>query len=161
MSSISPAHSSRKKKLIFFYSTESGVAANVSQDQKLVGEPDGRGFGVGLASGTLKPNATVLMTSRGKPKSRRGKDVGETGEQKRMDTQGHEGELRSTGTAGTRGGTQQCPGPRPSTPPSKSEAFIEFKQERGSEISRIFNENKGIIVYCLFQKIYYVKLSSD
>jgi len=34
---------------------------------------------------------------------------------------------------------------RPSTPPSKSIAFEEFKQERGNEINRILNENKDIL----------------
>ncbi|XP_038611750.1 kinesin-like protein KIF9 [Tachyglossus aculeatus] len=35
--------------------------------------------------------------------------------------------------------------PRPSTPPPKPEAFEEFKAERGSEINRIFKENKAIL----------------
>ncbi|XP_028641236.1 kinesin-like protein KIF9 [Grammomys surdaster] len=34
---------------------------------------------------------------------------------------------------------------RPSTPPSKPVAFEEFKNERGSEINRIFKENKSIL----------------
>lgn len=34
---------------------------------------------------------------------------------------------------------------RPSTPPPKQIAFEEFKQERGSEINRIWNENKEIL----------------
>jgi hypothetical protein len=33
---------------------------------------------------------------------------------------------------------------RPSTPPPRTVAFEEFKQERGSEINRILNENKGM-----------------
>ncbi|EDL09012.1 kinesin family member 9 [Mus musculus] len=35
--------------------------------------------------------------------------------------------------------------PRPSTPPSRTVAFEEFKNERGSEINRIFKENKSIL----------------
>lgn len=35
--------------------------------------------------------------------------------------------------------------PRPSTPPSKPVAFEDFKNERGSEINRIFKENKSIL----------------
>ncbi|XP_049633293.1 kinesin-like protein KIF9 [Suncus etruscus] len=35
--------------------------------------------------------------------------------------------------------------PRPSTPPSKPAAFEDFKNERGSEINRIFKENKSIL----------------
>lgn len=34
---------------------------------------------------------------------------------------------------------------RPSTPPPKSEAFEDFKHERGSEINRILNENKSAL----------------
>lgn len=34
---------------------------------------------------------------------------------------------------------------RPSTPPSKPVAFEDFKNERGSEINRIFKENKSIL----------------
>ncbi|XP_028933124.1 kinesin-like protein KIF9 isoform X2 [Ornithorhynchus anatinus] len=34
---------------------------------------------------------------------------------------------------------------RPGTPPPKPEAFEEFKNERGSEINRIFKENKAIL----------------
>lgn len=109
----------------------------------MVGDPDGQGFGVGLASGTTKGNLLALMNSRGKMKSRRGKEIPETGEQKRIDSQVQDGELRSNGTAGTGEDTGQSLGARPSTPPLKSEAFVEFKQERGREINRIFNENKG------------------
>uniref|UniRef100_A0A6I8NK65 Kinesin-like protein n=1 Tax=Ornithorhynchus anatinus TaxID=9258 RepID=A0A6I8NK65_ORNAN len=36
-------------------------------------------------------------------------------------------------------------GRRPGTPPPKPEAFEEFKNERGSEINRIFKENKAIL----------------
>ena len=34
---------------------------------------------------------------------------------------------------------------RPSTPPSKPVAFEDFKNERGSEINRIFKQNKSIL----------------
>jgi kinesin family protein 6/9 len=34
---------------------------------------------------------------------------------------------------------------KPSTPPARSEAFEEFKRERGSEINRILNENKSVL----------------
>nr|KAF6474601.1 kinesin family member 9 [Rousettus aegyptiacus] len=35
--------------------------------------------------------------------------------------------------------------PRPGTPPAKPAAFEDFKNERGSEINRIFKENKSIL----------------
>uniref|UniRef100_A0A8D2DH12 Kinesin-like protein n=1 Tax=Sciurus vulgaris TaxID=55149 RepID=A0A8D2DH12_SCIVU len=69
----------------------------------LVGEPDGQGFGLGIAPFSTKPGK--------KSKSKKtAKDQ-----------------------------------PRPSTPPSKPVAFEDFKNERGSEINRIFKENKSIL----------------
>lgn len=38
---------------------------------------------------------------------------------------------------------ESVPGSRPSTPPPRSEAFEQFKQERGSEINKILLLNKG------------------
>lgn len=35
---------------------------------------------------------------------------------------------------------------RPITPPPKKEAFEDFKKQRGSEINKVFLENKGIIL---------------
>ena len=35
---------------------------------------------------------------------------------------------------------------RPITPPPKNEAFEDFKKQRGSEINKVFLENKGIIL---------------
>ncbi|XP_008570358.1 PREDICTED: kinesin-like protein KIF9 isoform X4 [Galeopterus variegatus] len=72
-------------------------------DGHLVGEPDGQGFGLGLAPFSTKPGR----------KSKSKKTFKE--------------QLR------------------PSTPPSKPIAFQEFKNERGSEINRIFKENKSIL----------------
>uniref|UniRef100_A0A2K6GY29 Kinesin-like protein n=1 Tax=Propithecus coquereli TaxID=379532 RepID=A0A2K6GY29_PROCO len=72
-------------------------------DGHLVGEPDGQGFGLGVAPFSSKPGK--------KAKSRKTfKDQ-----------------------------------VRPSTPPPKPVAFEEFKNERGSEINRIFKENKSIL----------------
>ncbi|KAM4855044.1 kinesin-like protein KIF9 isoform 3-T3 [Urocitellus parryii] len=69
----------------------------------LVGEPDGQGFGLGVAPFSTKPGK--------KSKSKK---------------------------------TVKDP-PRPTTPPSKLMAFEDFKNERGSEINRIFKENKSIL----------------
>ena len=121
--------------------SDSGTTAGVSQESKLLGEPDGKGFGVGVAAAPIKANTMVLMATRGKIKSRRGKDAVDAAEAKRLESQGQDGEGKSTATTGTR--TQRQGSLRPTTPPPKSEAFLEFKQERGSEISRILHENKG------------------
>ncbi|XP_008069427.1 kinesin-like protein KIF9 isoform X2 [Carlito syrichta] len=78
-------------------------AGLMDADGHLVGEPDGQGFGLGVAPFSTKPGKKL--------KSR--KTIKEQ--------------------------------PRPSTPPSKPVAFEEFKNERGSEINRIFKENKSIL----------------
>lgn len=39
--------------------------------------------------------------------------------------------------------TESLTGTRPSTPPPRSEAFEQFKRERGSEINKILVLNKG------------------
>uniref|UniRef100_A0A287BR34 Kinesin-like protein n=2 Tax=Sus scrofa TaxID=9823 RepID=A0A287BR34_PIG len=72
-------------------------------DGHLVGEPDGQGFGLGVAP---------FSTKSGK-KSKSRKTFKEQF--------------------------------RPGTPPCKSVAFEDFKNERGSEINRIFKENKSIL----------------
>ena len=115
---------------------DSGPTGPVNQDTKLLGEPDGKGFGIGVATAPIKANTMVLLATRGKIKSRKGKDAVDQTEPKRLETQIQD-EGKSTGT------TQRQGSIRPSTPPPKPKAFLEFKQERGSEISRILHENKG------------------
>ncbi|XP_032987435.1 kinesin-like protein KIF9 isoform X7 [Rhinolophus ferrumequinum] len=78
-------------------------AGLVDADGHLVGEPDGQGFGFGVASLTTKAGKKVKSKKTVKEQ------------------------------------------PRLSTPPSKSVAFEDFKNERGSEINRIFKENKSIL----------------
>lgn len=38
---------------------------------------------------------------------------------------------------------------RPITPPPKSDAFEDFKKQRGSEINKVFLDNKGNISFFL------------
>ncbi|XP_068838434.1 kinesin-like protein KIF9 isoform X2 [Capricornis sumatraensis] len=78
-------------------------AGLVDTDGHLVGEPDGQGFGLGVAPFSIKP--------------------GKKSKSKKMFKE----QLR------------------PSTPPTKPVAFEDFKNERGSEINRIFKENKSIL----------------
>uniref|UniRef100_A0AAA9TTM3 Kinesin-like protein n=1 Tax=Bos taurus TaxID=9913 RepID=A0AAA9TTM3_BOVIN len=78
-------------------------AGLVDADGHLVGEPDGQGFGLGVAPFSTKP--------------------GKKSKSKKMFKE----QLR------------------PSTPPAKPVAFEDFKNERGSEINRIFKENKSIL----------------
>ena len=111
-------------------------------DSGLVGEVDGQGFGVGVAPPGVKPNVSTLVStrkvkSRGKGKERDSAKSAVQGGVAQNDGQGGgEGQDRLQSPA-------QSPTQRVATPPPKSEAFEEFKQERGSEINRILNQNKG------------------
>ena len=125
--------------MVFLF-LDGGPTTPVAHDSKLLGEPDGKGFGIGVATPPIKANTMALLATRGKIKSRRGKDVVDPTEAKRVETQGQD-EGKSTATTVAR--TQRQGSLRPTTPPPKSDAFMEFKQERGSEISRILHENKG------------------
>ena len=112
----------------------SGKPGTVAGDEgSLVGEVDGQGFGVGVAPSGVKPNVTTLVGTR-KVKSRsKGKDSARLKSAGQNEGPGDEQAQSSSSSAGQRS----------STPPLKEEAFEEFKQERGSEINRILNENKG------------------
>lgn len=113
-------------------------------DSGLVGEVDGQGFGVGVAPPGVKTNVSTLVgtrkvKSRGKGKERdSAKSVVQGGVGQSDGQRGDEGQDRLQSPA-------QSPTQRAATPPPKSEAFEEFKQERGSEINRILNQNKEIL----------------
>lgn len=114
-----------------------------------MGEVDGRGFGVGVASPSLKANVGNLVGVSRKLRSRKGKERNENEESKSPTTQTR----AETGSgsdkldiAQSTSPVPQSPSQRPNTPPSKKDAFEEFKRERGSEINRILNENKGNFV---------------
>jgi hypothetical protein len=47
-----------------------------------------------------------------------------------------------------------------STPPSKSIAFEDFKAERGNEINRIWNENKGLHLIIKYFSLTYYSISN-
>lgn len=113
-------------------------------DSGLVGEVDGQGFGVGVAPPGVKTNVSTLVgtrkvKSRGKGKERdSAKSVVQGGGGQSDGQRGDEGQDRLQSPA-------QSPTQRAATPPPKSEAFEDFKQERGSEINRILNQNKEIL----------------
>ena len=120
-----------------------GVVAG--EDGGLVGEVDGRGFGVGVASPGLKANVANLVGVNRKLKSRKNKERTGSADRKSPPAQVGAGPANENQdvTQSVSPTASQSPNQRPSTPPSKREAFEEFKQERGSEINRILNENKG------------------
>lgn len=99
----------------------------------LVGDVDPRGFGVGIAGGNVKPNVTALVGGK-RTKSRKSRERESAGQ-------------KSQAGGGRSDVQEKSSSPIPSeaslTPPPKSTAFEDFKKERGSEINRILNENKG------------------
>lgn len=110
-----------------------------------VGEVDGQGFGVGVAPPGVKPNVSTLVSTR-KVKSR-GK--GKERDSAKSPVQGGVGQGDGQGNGDGQDRLQspsaQSPTQRAPTPPPRGEAFEEFKQERGSEINRILNQNKEIL----------------
>lgn len=121
------------------------LGAVPGDDSGLVGEVDGQGFGVGVAPPGVKPNVSTLVStrkvkSRNKGKERDSAKSPVTGGAGQGDGQGSgEGQDRLQSPSA------QSPTQRAATPPPKSQAFEEFKQERGSEINRILNQNKEIL----------------
>ena len=113
------------------------------EESGLVGEVDGQGFGVGIASPGVKPNVSTLVSTR-KVKSR-GK--GKERDSAKSPVQGSAGQTDGQAGRDEQDRLQSPSAPSPTqsaaAPPPKSEAFEEFKQERGSEINRILNQNKG------------------
>uniref|UniRef100_A0A671F1G1 Kinesin-like protein n=1 Tax=Rhinolophus ferrumequinum TaxID=59479 RepID=A0A671F1G1_RHIFE len=142
-------------------------AGLVDADGHLVGEPDGQGFGFGVASLTTKAGKKVKSkkTVKEQPSSSArkegassfvsGKDLDIFTSKTQLTPSSKDGDVkdmllrdRETSTIETLPSDspkEELHPPRLSTPPSKSVAFEDFKNERGSEINRIFKENKSIL----------------
>nr|XP_019579556.1 PREDICTED: kinesin-like protein KIF9 isoform X2 [Rhinolophus sinicus] len=142
-------------------------AGLVDADGHLVGEPDGQGFGFGVASLTtkagkkLKSRKTVKeqpsssARKEGASSSVSGKDLDIFTSKTQLTPSSKDGDVkdmllrdRETSTIETLPSDspkEELHPPRLSTPPSKPVAFEDFKNERGSEINRIFKENKSIL----------------
>ncbi|CAK6435953.1 unnamed protein product [Pipistrellus nathusii] len=145
-------------------------AGLMDADGHLVGETDGQGFGLGVASYSSKPGK--------KPKSRRmwkeqfsasaatarkeggssplsGKDVEVSTSKTQLTPLSKDADVKdmvlrdretsNIDTLPSDSPKEELRPPRPITPPSKAVAFEDFKNERGSEINRIFKENKSIL----------------
>ncbi|XP_042330465.1 kinesin-like protein KIF9 [Sceloporus undulatus] len=141
-------------------------AGLVDAEGHLVGEVDGQGFGIGVAPFSSKPGGRRTKTKKGKESAspavkkeglaspQSGKDlesvslsrsqvaatgkeleVKETREQDSVSVETHRSDSAPKEEVPT----------RPSSPPTKTAAFEDFKSERGSEINRIFKENKSIL----------------
>ncbi|XP_076985607.1 kinesin-like protein KIF9 isoform X4 [Tamandua tetradactyla] len=137
-------------------------------DGHLVGEPDGQGFGLGVVPFSVKPGKKTksrkafkdqlssLARKEGASSPVSGKDLDVSSTSKtQLAPSSKDGDvkdmlLRDRETSSIEPPPSDSPKedfrlPRPSTPPSKPMAFEEFKNERGSEINRIFKENKSIL----------------
>ncbi|KAK3083432.1 hypothetical protein FSP39_022438 [Pinctada imbricata] len=140
----------------------------ITDEGILVGEPDGQGFGVGVAPKSAKadPSSVVQLKKKELQREKKGKSGrdakspvgGKTasspshsakGERERRESphpsleKEREGDV-PTPASSAQGSRGDKP-PRPSTPPTRTEKFEEFKRERGVEINRILVENKEIL----------------
>ncbi|XP_061442592.1 kinesin-like protein KIF9 isoform X2 [Rhineura floridana] len=143
-------------------------AGLVDAEGHLVGEVDGQGFGIGVAPFSSKPGGKKTKAKRGKeavsPTTRKegiaspvsGKDldsvspsrsqvVATTKDLDARDPLLREPDAVSFETNRSESAPKEDSSTRPSSPPAKATAFEDFKNERGSEISRIFKENKTIL----------------
>ncbi|XP_059520915.1 kinesin-like protein KIF9 isoform X1 [Myotis daubentonii] len=142
-------------------------AGLMDADGHLVGESDGQGFGLGVASYSSKPgkktkSRRTLKEQLSSPAKKdggsspvSGKDMDVSTSKTQLTLLSKEGDvkdmiLRDRETSNIETLPSDSPKeeprpPRPSTPPSKPVAFEDFKNERGSEINRIFKENKSIL----------------
>ncbi|XP_036286106.1 kinesin-like protein KIF9 isoform X2 [Pipistrellus kuhlii] len=142
-------------------------AGLMDADGHLVGETDGQGFGLGVASYSSKPgkkpksrrmwkeqfSATARKEGGSSPMS--GKDVEASTSKTQLaplskdvdvkDMVLRDRETSNIDTLPPDSPKEDLRPPRPVTPPSKAVAFEDFKNERGSEINRIFKENKSIL----------------
>jgi kinesin family protein 6/9 len=118
-----------------------------------VGDIDGQGFGVGVAPTNTRavPGSVVAAT---KVKSRRKSKDMPVSVSMAMAEQHAKGPPSPPDGGASQMITEAIVEEReqtvneankPSTPPARSEAFEEFKRERGSEINRILNENKSVL----------------
>ncbi|XP_047694182.1 kinesin-like protein KIF9 isoform X6 [Prionailurus viverrinus] len=142
-------------------------AGLVDVDGHLVGEPDGQGFGLGVTPFSAKPgkkskskktfkeqlSSSARKEGASSPVS--GKELDVSTSKTQLTPSSKEGDvkdmtIRERETSSIEPLPSDSPKeelrpPRPSTPPPKPVAFEDFKNERGSEINRIFKENKSIL----------------
>ncbi|XP_006893095.1 PREDICTED: kinesin-like protein KIF9 [Elephantulus edwardii] len=134
----------------------------------LVGESDGQSFGLGVAPFSTKPGKKSKARKTFKDvatASTKKEDASSPGSTKDMETNTlsrtqlltspkdgevkdvlvQEREISSNEPLPSDSPREDLHPTRPTTPPSKSVAFEEFKSERGSEINRIFKDNKSIL----------------
>ncbi|XP_036723836.1 kinesin-like protein KIF9 isoform X1 [Balaenoptera musculus] len=142
-------------------------AGLVDADGHLVGEPDGQGFGLGVAPSSTRPGKkskskkmfkeqlSSLARKEGASSPVSGKDLDASTSKTQLTPSSKDGDVKdmllqdretsSIEPLASESPKEESHPPRPSTPPAKPVAFEDFKNERGSEINRIFKENKSIL----------------
>ncbi|XP_056661173.1 kinesin-like protein KIF9 isoform X3 [Monodelphis domestica] len=141
-------------------------AGLIDVEGNMVGDTDGQGFGLGLAPFTSKVmkktkvkkpfkdfGALLKKETPGSPGSvKDGESVSTSKTQllssKEVDVKdvpSRDREASSSEPIQSESPKEETRPTRPSTPPPKPSAFEEFKNERGSEINRIFKQNKTIL----------------
>ncbi|KAL3854393.1 hypothetical protein ACJMK2_013664 [Sinanodonta woodiana] len=144
----------------------------ITDEGILVGESDSTGFGVGVAPRSAKAEPSSVVQLRKKEKEKEKKKIGREakspvagraagspaqstkGDKREGSPSLHtpqekdkkdDAEDRTSPTSSAGGITKIEKQARPSTPPTRTAAFEDFKQEKGSEINRILIENKEIL----------------
>ncbi|XP_030667783.1 kinesin-like protein KIF9 isoform X4 [Nomascus leucogenys] len=140
----------------------------VDVDGHLVGETEGQNFGLGVAPFSTKPGKKAkskktfkeplssLARKEGASSPVNGKDLDYVSTSKTQlvpsskdgdvkDMFSRDRETSSIEPLPSDSPKEELRPIRPDTPPSKPVAFEEFKNEQGSEINRIFKENKSIL----------------
>ncbi|XP_074641971.1 kinesin-like protein KIF9 [Tubulanus polymorphus] len=144
-------------------SAGSQKAETLGDEIQFVGEPDRQSFGVGVAPRGAKAEPTSVINAKKREMKRKSKErnspLGTKGPSSPPASQKGEGaptphtpsaggekelHMEATTPASSMGERTVIQPPRPSTPPNRTAAFEEFRQERGSEIYRILTENKDI-----------------
>ncbi|XP_054537715.1 kinesin-like protein KIF9 isoform X3 [Pan troglodytes] len=143
-------------------------AGLVDVDGHLVGEPEGQNFGLGVTPFSTKPGKKAkskktfkeplssLARKEGASSPVNGKDLDYVSTSKTQlvpsskdgdvkDMLSRDRETSSIEPLPSDSPKEELRPIRPDTPPSKPVAFEEFKNEQGSEINRIFKENKSIL----------------
>ncbi|GAB1294729.1 Kinesin-like protein KIF9 [Apodemus speciosus] len=160
--------SSTKDSMKLLEAAKSWCAGLMDVEGHLVGEPDGQSFGLGVAPFSVKPgkkpktkktlkdqySSSARKEGASSPVSGKDFDVASLSKTQLIpsskdgdlkDVLARERETSSIEPLPSDSPREESRAPRPSTPPSKPVAFEEFKNERGSEINRIFKENKSIL----------------
>lgn len=118
-------------------------------DVMLVGDTDGSGFGIGMASKDLRSSkADLLKATKGKQSNKPQKNSKASPPPERKTPAKGSSDTAVSGKKDSKDSFlngQAKDSTRPSTPPPKAIAFDDFKAERGQEINRIWNENKDIL----------------